>query len=51
VAAHRGLNPGGGPKGVGDAVNQTVVISFMLLYLINWILTTIYLQTVPSKVS
>jgi phospholipid/cholesterol/gamma-HCH transport system permease protein len=51
VAAYRGLNPRGGPKGVGDAVNQAVVISFMLLFLINWILTTIYLQVVPSKAS
>ena len=51
VAAHCGLNPRGGPKGVGDAVNQAVVISFMLLFLINWILTTIYLQVVPSKAS
>lgn len=50
VACYRGLNPRGGPKGVGDAVNQSVVITFMLLFLINWILTTIYLQIVPPKV-
>lgn len=50
VAAYRGLNPTGGPKGVGDAVNQAVVITFMLLFLINVVLTAIYLQLVPPKV-
>lgn len=49
VAAHRGLNPRGGPKGVGDAVNQSVVITFMLLFFVNMVLTAIYLQIVPAK--
>lgn len=49
VAAHRGLDPRGGPKGVGDAVNQSVVITFMLLFFVNMILTAIYLQIVPAK--
>jgi phospholipid/cholesterol/gamma-HCH transport system permease protein len=49
VAAFRGLNPAGGPKGVGDAVNQAVVITFLLLFLINVVLTAIYLQIVPAK--
>ncbi|MER5388530.1 ABC transporter permease, partial [Saccharopolyspora sp. NPDC002686] len=49
VAAYRGLNPSGGPKGVGDAVNQAVVITFLLLFLINLVLTGIYLQLVPPK--
>ena len=49
VAAYRGLNPRGGPKGVGDAVNQSVVITFMLLFAVNMILTAIYLQIVPPK--
>jgi phospholipid/cholesterol/gamma-HCH transport system permease protein len=49
VAAYRGLNPRGGPKGVGDAVNQAVVVTFLLLFLINLILTGIYLQVVPPK--
>lgn len=49
VAAYRGLNPSGGPKGVGDAVNQAVVITFLLLFLINVVLTAIYLQLVPPK--
>src|SRR5688572_23220816 len=44
VASYKGLNAGGGPKGVGDAVNQTVVITFMLLFLTNFILTAVYFQ-------
>jgi phospholipid/cholesterol/gamma-HCH transport system permease protein len=49
VASHRGLNPKGGPKGVGDAVNQSVVITFLLLFVLNLVLTTVYLQLVPPK--
>ncbi|MFD6531475.1 MlaE family ABC transporter permease [Streptomyces sp. NPDC060184] len=49
VAAYRGLNPRGGPKGVGDAVNQSVVITFMLLFFVNMVLTAVYLQIVPAK--
>jgi phospholipid/cholesterol/gamma-HCH transport system permease protein len=49
VAAYRGLNPGGGPKGVGDAVNQSVVITFLLLFAVNFVLTALYLQLVPPK--
>ncbi|MGH3721613.1 MAG: MlaE family ABC transporter permease [Pseudonocardiaceae bacterium] len=49
VAAYRGLNPPPGPKGVGEAVNQSVVISFVLVFLINLVVTTIYLQIVPAK--
>jgi phospholipid/cholesterol/gamma-HCH transport system permease protein len=49
IAAYRGLNPRPGPKGVGDAVNQAVVITFLLLFFVNLVLTTIYLQIVPPK--
>jgi phospholipid/cholesterol/gamma-HCH transport system permease protein len=49
VAAYKGLNAKGGPKGVGDAVNQSVVISFMLLFLTNFIITAIYFQVIPQK--
>src|SRR5438105_7642917 len=33
VASYRGLHPRPGPKGVGDAVNESVVITFVLLFL------------------
>jgi phospholipid/cholesterol/gamma-HCH transport system permease protein len=49
VAAYRGLNPPPGPKGVGEAVNQSVVISFVLVFLIDLVVTAIYLQIVPPK--
>ncbi|MEV4144483.1 ABC transporter permease [Amycolatopsis sp. NPDC049691] len=49
VAAYRGMNPKGGPKGVGDVVNQSVVITFLLLFLVNFVLTALYLQIVPAK--
>lgn len=44
VACHLGLRVRGGPKGVGDAVNQTVVFSFILLFLANSVITTIALH-------
>ena len=49
VASYKGLNAGGGPKGVGDAVNQSVVITFMLLFFTNFVITTVYFQVVPAK--
>jgi phospholipid/cholesterol/gamma-HCH transport system permease protein len=49
VAAWRGLHPAAGPKGVGDAVNQAVVITFLLLFLLNAVLTAIYLRIDPPK--
>ncbi len=49
VAAYKGLNVGGGPKGVGDAVNQSVVITFLLLFFTNFVITLVYFQIVPAK--
>ncbi|MBF5002269.1 ABC transporter permease [Nocardia sp. 852002-20019_SCH5090214] len=49
IAAYKGLNPKGGPKGVGDAVNQSVVITFLVLFFVNLLLTLVYLQVVPAK--
>ncbi|CAN5482150.1 ABC transporter permease [soil metagenome] len=49
VASYKGLNAGGGPKGVGDAVNQSVVITFLLLFFVNFVLTAVYFQVVPPK--
>jgi phospholipid/cholesterol/gamma-HCH transport system permease protein len=49
VASYKGMNAGGGPKGVGDAVNESVVITFLLLFLVNFVMSAIYFQLVPSK--
>ncbi|MGO3325549.1 MlaE family ABC transporter permease [Gordonia sp. (in: high G+C Gram-positive bacteria)] len=44
VACHLGFSVAGGPKSVGDAVNQTVVFSFVLLFLANSVITTLALH-------
>jgi phospholipid/cholesterol/gamma-HCH transport system permease protein len=49
VAAYKGMSAGGGPKGVGDAVNESVVITFLLLFVVNLVLSAIYLQIIPPK--
>ncbi|GAA0725415.1 ABC transporter permease [Dactylosporangium roseum] len=49
VASYKGMNARGGPKGVGDAVNHSVVITFMLLFALNFVITAVYFQVVPQK--
>ena len=49
VAAYKGMNAAGGPKGVGDAVNEAVVITFTMLFVVNFVITAIYFQIVPPK--
>jgi phospholipid/cholesterol/gamma-HCH transport system permease protein len=49
VACHKGLTAKGGPKGVGDAVNQAVVVTFVLAFFINFVLTILYFNFVPQR--
>jgi phospholipid/cholesterol/gamma-HCH transport system permease protein len=49
VATYRGVNARGGPAGVGNGVNESVIISFVLLFVANAILTAVYYQLVPPK--
>jgi phospholipid/cholesterol/gamma-HCH transport system permease protein len=49
VASYKGMTAKGGPKGVGEAVNQSVVITFMLLFALNFVITAVYFQVVPQK--
>ena len=49
VACYKGLYAKGGPKGVGDAVNQAVVVTFILIFFANFIMTTLYFALVPQK--
>lgn len=51
VAAHKGLNASGGPKGVADAVNQAVVLSVILLAMANVAITQAYVMIVPQGVA
>ncbi len=39
IGCYKGISVGGGPAGVGNAVNETVVYSFLSLYVINLIVT------------
>lgn len=41
IACYKGISVDGGPAGVGNAVNETVVFSFMALFVINTIVTAI----------
>ena len=41
VGCYRGLTVGGGSKGVGTAVNETVVLCVIALFAVNVVLTTI----------
>jgi phospholipid/cholesterol/gamma-HCH transport system permease protein len=42
IACYKGMSVSGGPQGVGNAVNETVVFSFMALFVINIIATAIF---------
>lgn len=44
VGCYQGLNVKGGAKGVGDAVNETVVYSFMALFVVNVVVTAVGLK-------
>ena len=41
IACYKGISVGGGPAGVGNAVNETVVFTFMALFAINVIATAV----------
>ncbi len=49
VACYKGMSARGGPKGVGDAVNQAVVVTFVLAFFVNFVLTIVYFNFVPQK--
>nr|WP_234359342.1 ABC transporter permease [Plantactinospora sp. BC1] len=49
VASYHGMTARGGPKGVGEAVNRCVVLTFMLLFALNFVITAIYFQLVPQR--
>jgi phospholipid/cholesterol/gamma-HCH transport system permease protein len=44
IACYKGISVGGGPAGVGNAVNETVVFTFMVLFAINIIVTAVGIQ-------
>lgn len=48
VCCYKGFKAKGGPAGVGRAVNQAVVISFALIWIVNYAFTNIMLGFAPS---
>jgi phospholipid/cholesterol/gamma-HCH transport system permease protein len=44
IACYKGISVGGGPAGVGIAVNETVVFTFVALFAINIIATAVGVQ-------
>jgi phospholipid/cholesterol/gamma-HCH transport system permease protein len=49
VASYKGLHTKPGPAGVGTSVNQSVVITGVALFIVNLIITQIYLTVAPPK--
>jgi phospholipid/cholesterol/gamma-HCH transport system permease protein len=45
IACYKGISVKGGPTGVGNAVNETVVYTFVALFAINIIATAVGVQT------
>ena len=41
IACYKGLTAGGGPQGVGNAVNETVVYPFIALLIANIIISVV----------
>lgn len=50
VACFKGYTVRGGPKGVGEAVQAGVVITFLLLFLMNFLITAAYFNLINQKV-
>jgi phospholipid/cholesterol/gamma-HCH transport system permease protein len=51
VACQKGLAAKGGPKGVADAVNASVVISVVALAAVNVAITQAYVMLVPQRIA
>jgi phospholipid/cholesterol/gamma-HCH transport system permease protein len=50
VASHQGLTAKRGPAGIGEAVNRSVVITGVGLFLLNLLVTDVFLAIVPPRV-
>lgn len=50
VACYRGMNCTKSPVGVGRAVNQATVITFMIVFALNYVITTLYFVAYPPKI-
>jgi phospholipid/cholesterol/gamma-HCH transport system permease protein len=50
VSCYKGLDAKGGPKGVADAVNASVVLTVVLLFAVNVVVSEIASVFVPDKI-
>ena len=50
ISCHYGYNVRGGPKAVGEAVNKAVVLTFIVLFFVNLMMTALYFNLVPPKI-
>jgi phospholipid/cholesterol/gamma-HCH transport system permease protein len=50
VACHRGMNCARNPAGVGISVKQAVVLTVLLVFAINYVVTSLYFVLVPQKI-
>ena len=50
VASHQGLNAKRGPAGVGEAVARSVVITGVGLFILNLLVTDVFLAVVPPRI-
>jgi phospholipid/cholesterol/gamma-HCH transport system permease protein len=48
ICCYKGMNAKGGPVGVGRAVNQAVVISFVIIWVLNFAFNSTYLGAFPG---
>lgn len=48
IAAFKGLHAKGGPSGVADAVNEAVVLAFVMVFVVNTVLSQMYTVMVPA---
>ncbi|HEX2313407.1 MAG TPA: ABC transporter permease [Thermomonospora sp.] len=50
VACYMGMNCASTPVGVGRAVNRAIVVAFMLVFALNYVITTVYFVAFPPRV-
>ncbi|OSC31572.1 ABC transporter permease [Mycobacterium vulneris] len=48
IACYKGVSVGGGPAGVGNAVNETVVFAFIVLFLTNIVVTAVTISFIVT---
>jgi phospholipid/cholesterol/gamma-HCH transport system permease protein len=50
VCCYKGMNCSRSPVGVGLAVKEAVVATFILVFIVNYVLTSLYFVFVPQKI-